>query len=545
MVLPTGAASLCHVKLPLGRPPEIALVPSLPHHSCHIRHLRWGFVGFAAGVALRPRRRRYRSAVGSAAAEWHVGCSSLETLEAAVQEALSRWQESYASGHQSEEMIHVSKLPKAPMPSERSSRNGGTDQVTQGTQGTQGFNVAFAILFLPSKWAAKMKDILTQIRCKFPPEMPLLGVPTQGDVVSFGSAEQDPELPAPQAAMLDEDSLQTISRESIRIQDTIDVNPLWSIQVYGGKVNGSILAGRNFLGRESGDVGSALVFGDSVGVTRRVMGILDACYPFAHKAGLLVGEQVGLEGSDPKSGCVVLLLPGALGTAVNFCGVRPVGPELQVFDADLRAGVLRRVQDLGSSAVEPGDRRPSITAAEALRRIAKDAGVNEKDIWLALPRAAGRDAAQLRVAPGAGEWALYPWGMVSVEGSLLLQANPRAEGVCHKTIDRVRLFTTAPDDKALGQLATAYELDALASESEAPYARLCLAAGPGPMETLRNSAMTFVACGQAVIGCPGTTLVGERNRRVTTMHRQAVGLVMLYSSPRVAQDVGALDTGAE
>ena len=38
--------------------------------------------------------------------------------------------------------------------------------------------------------------------------------------------------------------------------------------------------------------------------------------------------------------------------------------------------------------------------------------------------------------------------MVSVEGSLLLQANPRAEGVCHKTIDRVRLFTTAPDDKA-------------------------------------------------------------------------------------------------
>lgn len=67
-------------------------------------------------------------------------------------------------------------------------------------------------------------------------------------------------------------------------------------QVYGGKVNGSILAGRNFLGRESGDVGSALVFGDSVGVTRRVMGILDACYPFAHKAGLLVDEQVGLEG---------------------------------------------------------------------------------------------------------------------------------------------------------------------------------------------------------------------------------------------------------
>jgi len=46
---------------------------------------------------------------------------------------------------------------------------------------------------------------------------------------------------------------------------------------------------------------------------------------------------------------------------------------------------------------------------------AKDAGVNEKDIWLALPRAAGRDAAQLRVAPGAGEWALYPWGTLDGE----------------------------------------------------------------------------------------------------------------------------------
>ena len=96
-------------------------------------------------------------------------------------------------------------------------------------------------------------------------------------------------------------------------------------------MNGSILAGRNFLGRESMDVGSALVFGDSVAVTRRVMGILDVCYPFAHKAGLLVDEAVGLAGTSPKSGCVVLLLPGALGTAVNFCGVRPVGPELQVF----------------------------------------------------------------------------------------------------------------------------------------------------------------------------------------------------------------------
>eukprot|EP00439_Symbiodinium_sp_Y106_P006382 s5017_g1.t1 len=46
-------------------------------------------------------------------------------------------------------------------------------------------------------------------------------------------------------------------------QDTIDENPLLSIQVYGGKVNGSMLSGRRFFGRESGDVGSALLFSES------------------------------------------------------------------------------------------------------------------------------------------------------------------------------------------------------------------------------------------------------------------------------------------
>jgi hypothetical protein len=55
---------------------------------------------------------------------------------------------------------------------------------------------------------------------------------------------------------------------------------------------------------------------------------------------------------------------------------------------------------------------------------AKDAGVNEKDIWLALPRAAGRDAAQLRVAPGAGEWALYPWGTLDRWGIHQVTVNP-------------------------------------------------------------------------------------------------------------------------
>ena len=69
-------------------------------------------------------------------------------------------------------------------------------------------------------------------------------------------------------------------------------------EVYGGKANGSILAGRNFFGSESLDVGSVLIFGDapSASVTRRVMGLLDACYPFAPKAGLLTDEAIGVQG---------------------------------------------------------------------------------------------------------------------------------------------------------------------------------------------------------------------------------------------------------
>lgn len=45
-------------------------------------------------------------------------------------------------------------------------------------------------------------------------------------------------------------------------------------------------------------MGSVLIFGDapSASVTRRVMGLLDACYPFAPKAGLLTDEAIGVQG---------------------------------------------------------------------------------------------------------------------------------------------------------------------------------------------------------------------------------------------------------
>ncbi|CAE7949659.1 unnamed protein product, partial [Symbiodinium sp. KB8] len=98
---------------------------------------------------------------------------------------------------------------------------------------------------------------------RWPLGAPLLALPTESATLQFGAAEQDPQQPAARALFMEASSLEAISQESVRIQDTIDENPLLSIQVYGGKVNGSMLSGRRFFGRESGDVGSALLFSES------------------------------------------------------------------------------------------------------------------------------------------------------------------------------------------------------------------------------------------------------------------------------------------
>ncbi|CAE7172906.1 unnamed protein product, partial [Symbiodinium microadriaticum] len=131
---------------------------------------------------------------------------------------------------------------------------------------------------------------------RWPLGAPLLALPTESATLQFGAAEQDPQQPAARALFMEDlylelwaleaSSLEAISQESVRIQDTIDENPLLSIQVYGGKVNGSMLSGRRFFGRESGDVGSALLFSESsrgLAITRRAMALLDVCYPFAKK----------------------------------------------------------------------------------------------------------------------------------------------------------------------------------------------------------------------------------------------------------------------
>ena len=202
------------LKVPRG---QRQTFPSLGQ-PCHLA------LGVLAWGTSRKVRKRCRSVMKSG---WLVGTSSLTTVEAALEEALDQWQ-----GEVSGQMTHVSRLPHPPMPN-RTPPGAQVEKVEKMVEmDMEGFNVAFAILFLPCKFGAKMNHVLAQLRAKvnFPLTVPLLAVPTQGDVLSFGSAEQDPEQPAAKAALLDEDSLDNISRESIRIQDTIDANPMLSIQ---------------------------------------------------------------------------------------------------------------------------------------------------------------------------------------------------------------------------------------------------------------------------------------------------------------------------
>jgi len=273
----------------------------------------------------------------------------------------------------------------------------------------------------------------------------------------------------------------------------------------------------------------------------------ESCYLFEGEDGLATAQC---------GGCITLILPGSLGTAINFSGCEPIGDELEVFDADVRRGIIRTVGDGPRDVpLEMGERRPSVPAATALRRIVLEAGVAESDVWIGLPRGRTRDSAQLRVAPGAGEWALFPWGIISAEGSLVLKTKPQTEGICEKGIDRMQLFISTANPAGLGRLGDAYALkarmattDELPAEDQLPYATLCFAGGPGPCNSIRDEGLyDGVAFGSAVLGCPGTVVPFSSDVGITSsmrIHRQVAGLAMLYNSPSLARRrAGALDTG--
>eukprot|EP00913_Durusdinium_trenchii_P010697 g10036.t2 len=271
------------------------------------------------------------------------------------------------------------------------------------------------------------------------------------------------------------------------------------------------------------------------------MALLDACYPFAHKAGLLTDEAVGLKGSEPTQGtcaCAVLLLPGALGSAVNLCGVRPLA-ELPVLSVKM-CEEFNRDQDTervsmnvaGLMQISDGE------SFEQWRTFSLPRCLEIGNLPYLRQRPSRRSQRMLESVKQTFGWVFHAWQVEtlrSYEWRLVQESGLYTHGAWFQL------------KGALGRLGRAYDLNALATSesSEVPYARLCFAAGPGPIKSVDND-VQLVAFGQALIGCPGTSypFSGELKRPITTMHRQALGLVMLYSAPSlVPKASGALDTG--
>lgn len=337
-------------------------------------------------------------------------------------------------------------------------------------------------------------------------------------------------------------------------------------------LNGTALGTHAYMQREPQDVDSFLLFGDigaGAGVLNRCLSLLDVSYPKATKAGLVVtrvGNEpplvVGYRGKLLEKGCGLLglALPSPLHSSIGLCGCRAVGVPLEVHDADLQQTFGAFIRTVGSAKWDheswgvPGvieteeapmpPRRQSIPAATALKDAAAAAGYGEDvDFWIGVPRKLRIDERNFRVAPGAGEWALYQWATTTAEGTVVLEGGgPRADGFGKKGVRKVQAFVSRPDYGTIGRLAQSYDLERLTSPpSGAPQARLLLAGGPGAVASVADETL-FDGCalGLAVIGNAGLTLARNKtmegkgsfsyaNQRPTMIHRQAAGLLVIHA----------------
>ncbi|CAK0889339.1 unnamed protein product, partial [Prorocentrum cordatum] len=416
----------------------------------------------------------------------------------------------------------------------------------------------FAIAFVPERWSARLPEVVRSLMALtgWPKFAPFLGVLSESSSLtlcaSLAPAAADdtprdslaPRLPSPRVFFWGGKELQHVSE--------LALNPELHTKTgaAGMSLNGTALAAHAYLQREPHEVGSFLLFGDfaaGAGVINRCLSILDVSYPKATKAGVVAPRA----GSDPPlavgfrgrvtqnrggGGLLGLALPGAIHTSLGLCGCRPVGVPLEVHDADLQQRVGAFIRTVGSAEWDgdswgvPGveesktptpPRRRSQPAAPALREAAARAGfAGDADLWVGVPRKLRVEERSFKSAPGAGEWALYPWAVTSSEGSVVLQGEgPRADGIGKKGVRKVQGFVTQADPRAIESLDRSY--------------KLLFAGGPGATASVGDEA-AFDGCGLglAVIGNGGLT-VGEDSRmegtgtftyanaqRPTLLHRQ-------------------------
>lgn len=438
---------------------------------------------------------------------------------------------------------------------------------------------AFALLLVPCSWADELQNVAEQVQAAigWPKSMPFLAVATQGSMLSLGTAMLPKDGLAPKPFFLGPREMEEAGAEGYRLQEQLDVGNKYYTKYWQehGRTNGTVVACRMMHERRRNDVASILVFADPAAeaeLTRQGMGLLDSAYPKAVKLGLVTAaastSSAGNSGNSMSSmymggrfgglragGVMGILLSNPADSAVGLCGCEVVGPFWEVFEYDSspRSSVIKTVSDPKSSKLDGDGRRLAMTMAEAISELEEELGraLSTKDLWVGIRR--GNARATRVEASASGEWALYKARQVLATGSLLLDGpGPGAEGVAGHgrlglgPIRRAQLFETCEDTSRLGQLYAAFSMERAASAGQnarQPFVTLAFGAGDGPQRSIRDERLFGqLGLGLALLGAPGNVVKESMDGRAETdnpepiphaptlIHRQAAGLLMLYSN---------------
>lgn len=487
----------------------------------------------ARGLGRRGRRGRIARAAATTQT-WHAAHSEALDLDAAVREIVLSWQGSMRSS-----LVAGAEVPRP----------------------------SYALVFAPSRWAGSLSALLEKLarELRWPIKFaPILATVSDGPMLvlhtfftaGLASSGKQP----PRVFFLGKEELDEVSKLSVN-PELRTTNTM--------KINGTVLAIHAFLEREPQAVGSLLLFGDiSCGarLLNRALAALDVAYPQATKAGLVVSRHdnaapfaIAFRGKvvSKEGGILGLALPAEMNSAIGFCGCRPLGRPLEVHEASIDVGGF--IRTVGTAAWASGSRgipgvveskessapprHESIPAATALRSIVKDAGASyeEGDIWIGVPRVSKLDERSYKVAPGAGEWALYQWAATTAEGTAVLEGEgPAGDGLGKKGIRCIQAFVPEPDFGKVGLLEQSYALERTARGQGAPCATLLFLGGSGasasvPDQSVHGGCAVGVAVighagltlGQAGVGGTGSFSYSTAKLRPTLMHRQSAGLVFL------------------
>lgn len=437
---------------------------------------------------------------------------------------------------------------------------------------SQSATAGFALVFVPLGWAGQLAEIARQLELAiaWPDGLPFVAVLSQDGPLYLGTAIfPSCRKPPPRAFFLSPREFEEAGAEGYRLQEQLDIGNQAYTEYWRkhGRLNGTVVACRMMFDRKAEDVGSIIIFADPAAATefpRQGLGLLDAAYPKAVKAGLVAGASEkypgrsiyigGRSGGLRLGGLAGILLPGGADSAVGLCGCEAVGPLWEVFEADAGPGmsIIRTVADPTSAEYDDDGRRRGVPAGTAFQELASE----QDDVWVGIPRG-GKRATRL-AAPGVGEFALFRGKQTLANGSLLLEGpGPGAEGVAAlgklkaQAITRAQCFKTIADERVLGQLHTALTMERLvgSSTSEAyvdrqtPYATLVFGGGSGPQASILDKRLHGgVFLGLGVLGSPGNTLMRQdcsegiaesdnpQPPHSTLIHRQAAALFVLYAA---------------